>query len=353
MHTATHGGVTLASTTSSAEDLKAAMGPDAQITSSVATLDEPAETPPAPETGKEENGKEGKKDTSAATASPNAEIDPESDTGTPESEEQRNKGKGGFQRRIDKLTREKTQALELAETERIARQTAEARLAATAGRAPENKQAVDNDPEPQETDFTEFKKFNEAHARWAARQEFKTLREKETQAQAEAEQAEAQAAENQRLRENFSAHAQRLAEVRDQYEDWEQVAQALTGKDYDALPPAVELAIVELDNGPHVMYHLAKNPDLLTKLSGMSEVRAVAEIGSIAASLKTSVTPKPEGSQPDGKEAKDNSSPEPAPVSAAPAPIKPVGGSATKATPDPTKMPLAEYIKWRNAGGGK
>jgi hypothetical protein len=322
VQTATQNGVTLASTTSSQEELNRVL----QDTDS-------DKHPSNPEPSNQVSNQ------SSSAAGPNqeqqAESEPASDTGTPESEEEqpRARGKGGFQRRIDKLTREKTQALELAGQERLARLRLQAQLAGKAAGAPESRAAGDHDPKPTEEHFETWEDYTEALTRWAVRQEAKSEKQREIQADAEE-------AANERLRENFEAHNKRVNAARQQYEDWDQVAESLEGG--GAIPQSVGLALVELENGPAVMYHLAKNPGLLTKLNEMSEVRAVAEVGRIAASLSSAETAV------EGK-----SSPEPWPVSAAPAPIKPVGGSATKTATDPSKMPLADYIKWRNAGGGR
>ncbi len=302
MQIVTQGGVTLASETSTPEELNAALkSKDPQKNSSAAALGQ-------------------------------AETDPESETGTPESEEQeRAKGKGGFQRRIDRLTRERTQALDLAERERLARQRLESQLAGRPAGATDGRHANGDDPEPQQGQFPSWEAWNTAQARWAARQEYKAQRVNEAR-------AEVEHAQNERLRGNLQAHTQRLNETREQYEDWDKVARALEGG--GMIPQSAGLAMIELENGPEVMYHLAKNPELLAKLNKMSEVRAVAEIGRIGASLPSA--------NPD-----EAYSPEPRPVSSLPAPIKPVGGSATKVSSDPTKMSLVEYNRWRDKGGGR
>lgn len=331
MQTATQGGVTLASTTSSQEELNRTL----QATE--------ANQNPNPDSSNQTSNQSSSAAGVGVFSGVQAEIEPASDTGTPESEPEQGKakGKGGFQRRIDKLTREKTQALELAGQERLARLRLEAQLAPHRGAgATEQAHAGGlgdpGDPKPSEEQFETWEDYTEGLTRWAVRQEAKAQKQKELQADAEE-------AANQRLRETFDAHNKRLNTARQQYEDWEQVAASL--EDGGAIPQSVGLAMIELDNGPAVMYHLAKNPGLLAKLNEMSEVRAVAEIGRIAASLSGNNTAENAHA--------GRSSPESWPVSTAPAPIKPVGGSATKAATDPSRMPLADYIKWRNGGGGR
>jgi hypothetical protein len=210
VQTATQGGVTLASTTSSQEELNRAL----ESTSTGAI--QGGQNSPNPDSSNQAS-----KQISSAAGIGQAEIEPASDTGTPESEPEQGKvkGKGGFQRRIDKLTREKTQALELAGQERQARLQLEAQLAGKPSGALEQKQAGGpgdpGDPKPSEEQFETWEDYTEGLARWAVRQEAKAQKQRELQ-------AEAEEAANQRLKETFDAHNQRLNAARQQYEDWEQ-----------------------------------------------------------------------------------------------------------------------------------
>jgi hypothetical protein len=91
-------------------------------------------------------------------------------------------------------------------------------------------------------------------------------------------------------------------------------------------------AIREHEMGSEIVYYLLKNPDIAKKLAKMSVFRQVAEVGRISAVLERSETPAPVK-----------------PRTTAPAPITPVSGGSTSATPDPSKMSVAEYRKYREA----
>jgi hypothetical protein len=108
------------------------------------------------------------------------------------------------------------------------------------------------------------------------------------------------------------------------YKDFDDV---LTNyKDIGGLTPAFIEAAIETGEGPKVLYELAKDRDLAFKIMRMSPVKMGVEVAKVAVRV----------SQP----------PKPAPVSKAPAPIKPVKGSTT-AEADPEKMSTSEWMAWR------
>lgn len=318
MLSATNGGLTIESGSATQEELDTLVG-------------KPKETP------------------STTSATPAAESTqqpattaPDSETGTPESKEQKEKG-GGWQRRIDKLTKRNTELAETLESERLARQRLEANAA---GKPAPSAQAAaaDKDPEPDESQanpktgqpWKDWKEFNREHTAWVTRQEIQRQNASRTQ-------TEAQQAEHADVEKNFKAHQARLVAASAKYDDWDEVVESLSKT--DTVPEGVGLALIELENSEDVCYHLGKNPDLITKLRGMSELKAIIELGRISDSLTKA---KPAPVIPDVKP-----SPDTKPVSSAPAPIKPVGSSQTQAAPDPGKMPLGDYIKGRNSGAIK
>ena len=83
-------------------------------------------------------------------------------------------------------------------------------------------------------------------------------------------------------------------------------------------------AINSLPNGPQVYHHLAKNLDNAASVLSLSPVKMALELTKISEKLS-----------------------KPAPVSKAPAPIKPIGGGGSHES-DPSKMSTAEWIKWRD-----
>lgn len=244
-----------------------------------------------------------------------------SETAKPDDEievEEKPKFKGGFQKKIDKLTREKYEAIE--------RENALLKKLAERGEplAPKAVEAVK--AKPKVDDFNTYEEYVESLADWKAEQKYRDLSAKENEtAEQEVQQAQ--------LQERFDAHVKRVEAAREKYTDYDQVVESIEAEN-DELPEGVALTIVELENGPDVAYHLAKNPEILSKLREMSSYRAIAEIGKIADKLAGTAEPK----EP------------PKPKSAAPAPIKPVSTGATKSAVPLDEMSYSDYKKARASG---
>jgi len=188
----------------------------------------------------------------------------------------------------------------------------------------------ETDKEPQEEDFEEYKDYVKAEGRWSARQEFQELQTAETERAEQEEQTEI-----------YNSYCQRADKAREAHDDYDEVV----GQDIE-LPQSAVLAIIELDNGPEIAYHLGQNPEACEKLSGLSQLGAVAEIGRLSASLtetsKGSVKTSAEPARVPNKK----------PVSAAPTPIKPIGAGSTKTQValDEEEVSFEEYMRRRDAG---
>jgi len=92
------------------------------------------------------------------------------------------------------------------------------------------------------------------------------------------------------------------------------------------ISPAVEMALVEQDNGPDVTLHLLEHPELRAELNQLSYPTAMARVSRIAAQLEAA-----------------NKRVRP------PEPITPVGGSSSKTSGIPLdQLPPREYIAARN-----
>jgi hypothetical protein len=330
MLTVQKGGLTLASTTGTQEELEQAVGLSAEEIAA----------------NKTERETQAAKESSAAVATSDGAgtvSDPDPDEHADESqltEEQRNKRKGGWQRKIEKQGKTISTLEETLAEERRARQLLEARLAG--GKPAEtvaSKPAETVDQEPTEEGLNpktgkpwkDWREFSTAHTHWVMDQRDKA-----------AASSKAAESDQQHVEKTWTEHTQRIAAAQEKYSDWDEVSQNLAkmGEQNISIPQPVALAIVELENGADVLYKLAKEPELIQKLQKMSEVRAIAEIGRIAASLPS-----------EKKEEKVTGSPEAKPPqSAAPEPINPVGGSASTAPVDVSKLSTAEYIRRRNAG---
>lgn len=118
----------------------------------------------------------------------------------------------------------------------------------------------------------------------------------------------------------------RVAEVRDRYADFDAVVSN------PSLPITDDMAAVifDSDRGPEVAYHLGKNPAEAARIARLSPVAQAKELGRLEERLSA---PRALPKQP-------------------PAPITPVGGTASAGSADPSKMSMSEFIKWREKEGG-
>lgn len=239
-----------------------------------------------------------------------------------EAPEEKGRPKGNFQKRIDKLTAEKY---------RLSDELGVLRAKLETATKPAEEAAAAEPARPKPEDYEDSEKYLEALADWKTELKVKELKEKD-----------AQEAIQQQMRKTFDAHLERTRKFREEHDDYDEVAA-------DAnipIPKAVEFAIIELDNGPEVAYHLAKNPELAEKLAGMSDLAAVMEIGRLSASLAVNEKGVTEPSA-----SAENPAPEKTKaVSAAPKPIKPVGAGATKSSVPLDETDYQTYKRLREEG---
>ena len=272
--------------------------------------EEPEEKPE----DKEERPKEGEE-------SEKEELSEEERKAKDEAEEQKETPKkpkkpGRLERRVDKLTA--TNSILEEENARL-----------RAGQQPAQPAPIEAEVEepPKESDYDSFEKYNQAVIAHEVKKGIAADQQQRAEAQA-----------NARNQEIFSGHQQRVSVARENHDDWDEVAEQAQFP----VPPGVQLFIMQDEAGAEILYHLAKNPEVSRKLSRMPDVMAIAEVGRIAASLAGSSSPAP---VPTGKTGK--------PVSKAPKPTKPVGGSGTgssKLALDDPKVPMKEFNRRRDAG---
>lgn len=285
--------ITIASTTDTPEEVKR-----------VAALDAPKpETPPEEEVKTETEETPVKEEVESEPAT-EAKTEGEETPGKP-------KGKGGFQRRIDKLTKRNYQLEEELESQK---ERTERLLAQLETGAKVQAPTSTDDPEPQLRQFEgkSYEDYVKALARWTARQENKS------QAQVEAKKSE-----EARTQEVFKSYNQRLSEARGRYEDYDEVV----GQDI-SIPQSAKVAIIELENGPDIAYYLGQHPEVCEDLLELSDVQAVAHIGAISSALRPA-----EGEKESPKTV----------GTLAPPPIKPVAGASTKSTVPLDELPYREY----------
>jgi plasmid stabilization system protein ParE len=223
---------------------------------------------------------------------------------TPAAEEGEKK-KGGWQRRIEKLEREK------AELEKKVSEPAKP-LAQDAGAAkPETKTAEGRPEKPKLENFDSYDKWEDAKDEYLEKLADWKVDQREKQRSEQAKQAQAQQ-QQQAVLKTFN---ERLAAAKARITDFDDVVQGAIADHDVQVSPAMSEAITESEHGPDVVYYLAKHPDEALRISKLSPLAAAREIGKIEAK----VTPEAEPEKTATK------------VSKAPAPVKPVGKTASTA----------------------
>lgn len=178
---------------------------------------------------------------------------------------------------------------------------------------------------PKESDFAEYSEFLAAQGVWAAQKGLAQARADDLGDEAQEAKRQAQQAEAQIAQAEQAAWAERSAEAKTRYADFEAVA-------YTA-PISDEVAkmLLKSERGPDLAYHLGVNKALAVELSNLaaaSPVEAAIQIGRLEASL---------------------SAPQPRTQTQAPQPITPVRGGAG-APLNPESLSMEDYVAARRAG---
>lgn len=249
----------------------------------------------------------GEPDTSGAEKAEKEES-PSGEGKQPEQKEkEKPKRKGGFQRRINELTRTNRELQE--------------RLTALEGKSsvePEEKPAE----KPKVSDFENYEEYVEALTDWKVENRSKADSLSRKQA---AEQARAQESHKTRL----TQWNERLTAARDKYEDYDSAADS----DVVISQPMAD-AMMDSEVGAEILYFLGKNPSESERIAKLHPLAAFREIGKIEASLsKESVAPKQ-------------------PVSKQPKPLTPVKPSGTTGKKPLSECSPEEYRRRREAGEG-
>jgi hypothetical protein len=227
--------------------------------------------------------------------------------------------KGKWSKRVNKLT---ARNVRLAEEARAANERAlslEARLAAlergekpAAGTRTEDAPNVADLPnKPKRAEFKDDETYLDKMIQWTKANE---------------EYREGAAAEQSRLQENFANHRERLAQAREEHEDWDAVAKSAESM---TIPPAVEMAIMEMENSAEVLYYLASHPEAYEKMSELTPFRQIGEATRISDKLAAKIAP--------AKRAR----------SAPPEPISPGGKRPTKSSVKLDDMSTDDYLAAR------
>lgn len=295
--------IQLTSTTDSPEAVRAAMG--------LPPVEEKAkeESEPTDEVEQKEASESETEETEASEATEESEEQEDSE----ESVEEKPKKKGGFQRRIDKLNAKA--AAKDAEIERL-----KSLLSEKNGEKPvEQEKPVKAEGKPSADDFETHAEYVEALTDWKLEQREKEAKEKAEQMRAKSEAETV-----------MKSHSERVAQFSEKHEDFHEV---LEGVD-DIAPSLVLLQlIVSSDNGPELMYELAKNREEYERINKLSPIAVARELGKLESKL---AAPASEQKQEQKK------------LTKAPKPLEPVSKAAkTASTKSPDSMNYEEFKKWR------
>lgn len=291
---------------------------------SLANLSAPGESTPGQKQSEESEASESEavdtEQDESADDSDQSEGSEDQDDESKDAEKDKPKKKGGFQRRIDKLNqRHQAAQQELEYWKQMAmKDRAESK---TEPKADKPQEAAEGRPDPDK--FTTHAEYVEAVAEWKADQKFKERDRKSEQ--------DKLAAAQQSL---MNSHHERVKSFSAKVEDF---SDALSDVDHIPVSAAVQELIVSSENGPALMYELAKNPDEYARICKLSPLAAAREMGKVEARL---------AAQSSGEtkiEAKK--------ITKAPKPIGPVGtggkGTAAKSIFDPG-LSQADYERLRS-----
>lgn len=299
--------IRLESTTDTVEQVKAATG-----SSNAESVEDKKQSATDEKSSVESKSEES--ETTEKVSEQEESMDDESDS-SDESSEQKPKKKGGFQKRIDKLSAR----VSAAEQRALAAEAALlARQEPAAKETPKSERQPDGKPNPD--DFETNADYIDAVTEWKLSE-----RDKKVKADAENERKKTEA---QKQAEAFHS---KVSDFQKEHGDFDEVIESC---EVD-LSKDLQKKIVESELAPNLMYELSKNPDeieRLNKLSGDKLVKALAVIEYRLASNSEQKTKEPK------KQTK------------APAPVSSIGASSAAASKHPDDMSYDEYKKWRASG---
>ncbi len=242
-------------------------------------------------------------DASAASETEEEKSSEEEKTGDDEAEKRR---RSGFQKRINKLTREKYEALKAAEEARRKAAELEAKISGSGLK------------EPNPNDFDDYESYLKAHAQWVKEEVKRELAQQQSGQQSTVDPDEIELADRVN---NI------LIDAAARYDDFEEVVVQNT-----SLPITEEMVRVvsESDQAADILYFLGKNPRIAENLSGLSGIALAREVGKLEATLRS------------GQPAKSRKQ-----VTKAPAPINPTNDVGPSEV-DEDNLSIEEWIERRN-----
>ncbi len=250
---------------------------------------------------------------SEAAAAPPAETAPESETGEDDQDDAPRKGKGGFQKRIDRLTRSNYEL-----------QTAlQQALGATGGQPAARQQEPEQTTvqRPRAEQFDDYDAYVEALADWKTDQKLDQRIAMEHKALERYQQQQ----QDENLTRTFQERAKAAAS---KYADFAEIAFSEDVPVSDAM----RSVILDSESGPDLAYWLGSNPKEAERIAQLPPIAAARELGRLEATLAAPAQPKTQQR-----------------VTRAPEPIRPVTASA-KVTPNILDDSFAnDFTAWEKA----
>ena len=255
----------------------------------------------------------------ADTEADDSEPDQAPEQSEPKSEDEARTGKQNpkLEKRFSEITKQREAAREEAKREREAKESLEAKVAELERRSQPQQRVETLDEEPKPEQFNDAFEYARALAEYSAEQALKNRDRVELEKKYQAEHDKLIEVWNDRL----EATKKELPDYQDMIESSDVM-----------VSDQVRDALLESDAGPRILYHLAENPDYAEKLSKMTVISALREIGKLEARFEKTET-------------------KPVVRSKAPAPINPL--RATGGSMDTTIGSDGEfhgtYSQWREA----
>lgn len=233
-----------------------------------------------------------------ALAKKKEEVAEDTETGT---DDDKKKKKQELNERFSKLTQDRKAAEQRAEA-------AERRAAELEAKLNPPKEVPDLEPELDQ--FKDITQYKEALKEWSADQAIKK-RDAEESEKTQKEKAA-------QVVEDWNKRQVEFRQIADDYDNVIAMSDVKVGNE-------VRDAIIESDNGPALLYHLAQNPEIAEGMAKKSVRAALVELGRIEAKLAKEAVK--EAVKAEIKEEQKADAKPAVAISKAPPPIKPLNGS--------------------------
>lgn len=175
-----------------------------------------------------------------------------------------------LERRFSEITKQRETARAEALREREAREVLEAKVRDLEAKAtPKAEPAADQEPLPEQ--FTDMYEYAKALTDYRVDQRMNEEKQKEVQARAAAERDKV-----------INVWADRVKAAKSEIPDFDD----MVGSADVTVSNEVRDAIFESEVGPRILYHLAENPEIATKLQGMTLTSALRHIGRLEAQFE-------------------------------------------------------------------